>query len=131
MDRQKAPQYIRVMRRPGSFLAILFLVVFAASMIVHAARANAMALDMVQDMAMSEDGAMSMADCRGCIADEGGKAGAVACDLACTAPILGLPGEAGGQVTVALLSRPEPLPAGNLPSGLRSPPDLFPPIALI
>ena len=115
------------MRKLGSLIVIVFLAVFAASTIVHAESANAMALD----MAMSEDGATSMADCQGCIADEGGNAGVVACDLACTAPIVGTLGNSGGLVHVALLSRLERLPAGNLPSGLRSPPDLFPPIALI
>lgn len=115
------------MRKLGSLIVIVFLAVFAASTIVHAVSANAMALD----MAMSEDGAMSMADCRGCIADEGGNVGAVACDLACTAPIVGTLGSADGPVAVALLSRLERLPTGNLPSGLRSAPDLFPPIALI
>ncbi len=54
-----------------------------------------------------------------------------ACDLTCTAPIAGTLGESGGLVKVVLLSRPERLPAGNLPLGLRSQPDLFPPIALI
>jgi hypothetical protein len=119
------------MRKIGSLLVIVFLAMFAASTIVHTMSANAMVLDMVQDMAMSEDGAMSMADCRGCIADEGGKAGVAACDLTCTAPIAGTLGESGGLVKVVLLSRPERLPAGNLPLGLRSQPDLFPPIALI
>lgn len=119
------------MLKLGSLFVIVFLAVFAASTIVHAVSANAMALDMVQDMAMSEDGAMPMADCRGCIAEKGGKAGVAACDLACTAPIAGMPGESGGLVKAVLASRPEPLPTGNLPSGLRSKPDLFPPIAFI
>lgn len=119
------------MRKLGSLFVIVFLAVFAASTIVHAVSANAMALDMTQDMAMSEDGATSMADCQGCIADEGGNAGVAACDLACTAPIVGTLGNSGELVHVALLSRLERLPAGNLPLGLRSPPDLFPPIALI
>lgn len=119
------------MRKFGSLLVIVFLAMFAAGTIVHAVSANAMALDMAQDMAMSEDGATSMADCRGCIADEGGNAGVMACDLACTAPIVGTLGDSGGPVAVVLLSRPVRLPAGSLPSGLRSPPDLIPPIALI
>lgn len=114
------------MSKLASLFVIVFLAVFAASTIVHAVSANAMALD----MATPEDGAMFMADCQGCIADEG-NAGVAACDLACTAPIVGTLGDSGGPVQVAILSRLERLPAGNLPLGLLSPPDLIPPIALI
>lgn len=119
------------MSKLGSLFVIVFLAVFAAGTVVHAVSANAMALDMAQDMAMSEDGAMSMADCRGCVAGEGGKTGVAACDLTCTAPVAGTLGESGGLVQIALLSRPERLPAGNLPLGFRDAPDLFPPRSLI
>lgn len=115
------------MRKFAPLFVIAFLAVFATSGIVHAVSANAMALD----MAMSEDGATSMADCQRCIAGEGGNAGVAACDLACSAPIVGTLGDSGGLVHVVLLSRLERLSAGNLPLGLRSPPDLLPPRNLI
>ena len=60
------------MRKIASLIAVAFLAVFAASTVVHAVSANAMALD----MAMADGGAMSMPDCQGCPEDGGSDASA-------------------------------------------------------
>ncbi|WP_417728453.1 hypothetical protein [Roseovarius sp.] len=114
------------MRKFASLIAVMFLVVFAASTIVHAVSANAMALD----MAMADGGAMSMPECQGC--PEGGDSDTTAsCDLICTAPVFAMvKGTAAAQFTIAIPMREWPL-GMTLPRGLQAPPDPFPPRTLI
>lgn len=114
------------MRNLASLIAFVFLAVFAASTIVHAVSANAMALD----MAMADGGAMSMPDCQGCPEDGGSDANA-SCDLVCTSPAFAvLKAACVSQVMPQLLRRDRPL-GMLLPRGLRAPPDPFPPRILI
>lgn len=114
------------MRKLASLIAVVFLAVFAASTIVHAVSANAMALD----MAMAEGGAMSMPDCQGCPEDGGSDANA-SCDLVCTAPVFAvLRAAEPAQLMTPLLRQDRPL-GMTLPRGLRAPPDPFPPRTLI
>lgn len=114
------------MRKIASLIAVVFLVVFAASTVVHAVSANAMALD----MATADSGAMSMPDCQGCPEDGDSDANA-SCDLVCTAPAFAVLKAAGvSQVMPQLLRQDRPL-GMTLPRGLRAPPDPFPPRTLI
>jgi len=110
------------MRKFASLIAVVFLAVFAASTIVHAVSANA--------MAMAEGGAMSMPDCQGC--PEGGDSDATAsCDLVCTAPVFAvLRAMEPAQFMTPLLRQNRPLGI-KLPRGLLAPPDPFPPRTLI
>ncbi|MFC4217542.1 hypothetical protein ACFP4H_16055 [Pseudophaeobacter arcticus] len=112
------------MRKFASLIAVMFLVVFAASTIVHAVSANAMALD------MADGGAMSMPECQGC--PEDGDSGANAsCDLICTAPAFAvLKAVEPAQFMMPLLRQDRPLGMA-LPRGLRAPPDPFPPRTFI
>lgn len=120
MDFAPIRQYRSSMRKFASFFAILFLAVFAASTIVHAVSANAMALDM----------AMSMPDCQGCPEDGDSDANA-SCDLICTAPAFAvLRAVEPAQFMMPLLRQDRPL-GMVLPRGLRAPPDPFPPRTLI
>lgn len=114
------------MRKFASLITVAILVVFAASTIVHAVSANAMALD----MAMADGGAMSMPECQGC--PEDGDSGANAsCDLICTAPAFAvLKAVEPAQFMMPLLRQDRPLGMA-LPRGLRAPPDPFPPRTLI
>lgn len=114
------------MRKFVSLITIVLLAVFAASTVVHAVSANAMALD----MATSADGAMSMPDCQGC--PEGGDSDTTAsCDLICTAPVFAMvKGAAAAQFAIAIPMREWPL-GMTLPRGLQAPPDPFPPRTLI
>lgn len=114
------------MRKLASLIAVVFLVVFAASTIVHAVSANAMALD----MAMADGGATSMPDCQGCPEDGDSDANA-SCDLVCTAPAFAVLRAVGpAQVMMPLLRQDRPL-GMTLPRGLRAPPDPFPPRTFI
>jgi len=114
------------MRKYASLTAVLFLAVFAASTIVHAVSASAMALD----MAMADGGAMSMPDCQGCPEDGDGDANA-SCDLVCTTPAFAvLTGVGPAQFIMPVLRQDRPL-GMTLPRGLRAPPDPFPPRTLI
>lgn len=114
------------MRKLAPLIAVVFIALFAASTIVHAVSANAMALD----MAMAEGGAMSMPDCQSCPEDGGSDANA-SCDLVCTAPAFAVLKAAGvSQVMPQLLRQDRPL-GMLLPRGLRAPPDPFPPRTLI
>lgn len=127
MDILRVPKYMDSMRRYASLLVIVFLAVFAASTIVHAVSANAMALD----MAMGDGGAMSMADCQGCPEGEDGAPDATTCKLVCTAPaISALNGAASVQHVAPLVRHDRPV-GMILPRGLRAPPDPFPPRTLI
>lgn len=114
------------MRKLASLIAVMFLVVFAASTIVHAVSANAMALD----MAMADGGAMSMPECQSC--PEDGDRGANAnCDLICTAPAFAVLRVAEpARFMMPLLRQARPLGMA-LPRGLRAPPDPFPPRTFI
>jgi len=110
------------MRKFASLIAVVFLAVFAASTIVHAVSANA--------MAMAEGGAMSMPDCQGC-PEDGDSDTTASCDLVCTAPVFAvLRAMEPAQLMTPLLRQNRPLGI-KLPRGLLAPPDPFPPRTLI
>lgn len=112
------------MRKLASLFAVVLLAVFAASTIVHAVSANAMAL------AMADGGAKSMADCQGCPEDGDVDADA-SCELVCTAPVFAvLKGSGSSRHVMPLLRHDRPLGMA-LPRGVRAPPDPFPPRTLI
>lgn len=126
MDIELTRHYNSDMCRFASLIAVLFLVVFAASTTVHAVSANAMALD----MAMHDGGAMSMPDCQGC-PENGDNDANASCDLVCTAPAVAvLRGVGPAQAIMPVLRQDRPL-GMTLPRGLRAPPDPFPPRTLI
>lgn len=110
------------MRKLDSLFAVVFLVVFAASTVVHVVSANAMALD----MAMAGGGAISMPDCQGCAEDGDSDANAT-CDLVCIAPVFAVLSAAeSAHFMMPLLRQDRPL-GMTLPRALRAPPDPFPP----
>lgn len=106
------------MRKFASLITVVFLAVFAASTILHAVSASA--------MAMADGGATPMADCQGCPEDGDSNTNA-SCDLVCTAPLIAvLKGPVAELIMISLLRQDRTL-GMNLPRGLRAPPDPFPP----
>lgn len=115
------------MSKLGSLIVIMLLAVFAASSIVHAVSANAMSLD----MAMSEDGTMSMTDCQDCPEDGNGDPDGAACKLVCTTPPIASLNATGSFVhAVPVLRHKRPI-GMTIPHGLRAPPEPFPPRTFI
>lgn len=120
MDTSAIQQYLGTMRKFASCFVVMLIVVFSASTILHAASANAMTVG----------GAMTMIDCPDCPADGDGDS-VMDCELACMAPVICvLKGAESSGLAAPLLLHDRPLGL-ELPRGLRTPPDPFPPRTLI
>jgi hypothetical protein len=115
------------MRFFSSILLFAFLAVFAAGNIAHAVSANTMALD----MALMDSSALSMEHCQGCPTDGEGAADRTVCQLDCTAPgVVTLTASVSLGFVMPILRQHRPLSV-TVPTGLRAPPDPFPPRHLI
>lgn len=112
------------MRRTAPLFALVFLVVFAASTVLHAASATTNSAT----MSLAGGGAMGMAGCDGCDPAADGHGDHLACDAVCLGPLaatLGpdgvLPIDAGEPLMryaiaglVGRTGRPEPFPPRTL-----------------
>lgn len=72
------------MQKFARILVIAVLAAFAAGSVVHVASATTMSVK----MALSDTGAMDMADCEGCGSSGGDGDGGLTCDIVCLAPLL-------------------------------------------
>lgn len=111
----------------ASLFAIVVLVVFTASISVHAATANAMALD----MAMADGSPMSMTDCQSCPENGDNDADGAACNMVCTGPTIAMmtsTATTAGDVSAFRHDRPTRI---TVPHWRRAPPDPFPPRTLM
>ena len=115
------------MQKFAHILAIMLLALFAASSVVHAVRANSMALDMAE----ATGDADVLPDCQVCEADGANKSNAGSCDLDCTTPGIATLDVAPGPLFAEFPARQNHLPGMSLPSGRRGAPDPLPPRALI
>lgn len=112
------------MRRPASFVALVFLAIFAASTVVHAANATLSVM-----MALADCSAMDMAGCHACDsgADENGDG--LACDAVCLAPLAASLGSDGALP----INTGQSLTRDDIADlvGRTGPPEPFPPRTLV
>lgn len=127
LDTRFRPIYDYLVHHFSSIILLAFLVVFAVGNIAHAVSANNMALE----MALMDGSGMAMEDCQGCPTYGDGDAAATLCQLDCTAPaVVALTSASSFDYMVLAVRQDRPLSV-IVPSGLRAPPDPFPPRPLI
>ncbi len=100
------------------------LTAFAVGSVANATGATTMSLK----MALADGGAMDMADCQGCGADNEGDDGGLSCDMVCGAPLLANLSPEGSVPTVTGLS-PSACDFYDI-VGRTGPPEPYPPRTL-
>ncbi|ORE91769.1 hypothetical protein ATO13_19295 [Stappia sp. 22II-S9-Z10] len=107
-------------------LVVALLAVFAAGSVAHVASTTTMAIK----MAFADTGAIDMADCTGCDADDDGDDGVLVCNLVCSAPFVADLRTESAVNMLAVVSMAEPTGLSDF-VGRTGPPDPYPPRTLM